>query len=700
MMNTERALKRARQMRFFHNDGDDMNLTLNWVEMELVGDSFKIYPSPPGQRDTYRADKRDFVDPSKLAFSRDDKFYWNFTGRPQEAVAIDYFNSSNITKHYMSHVLKRYLSKCKSLLWGFGFIGDTIAYMQDSTIPMEYCSVYDEYPLRFLYDADRRAYYMVISYAGKIIVLKKDLAALPEVPRDLIKRVRYKNRLVRYGDLLPDEQKDEQSIYLVPNRTLATYTGVDPHQVLFRKDPNRYKSYYSTISEFYRKYLSGKLLDNSIRIADTGFKHVPPEKVMEASTRSNLLAFGHEQTSFNVYTGIKQHGPLFIPDVGRLRYIFIFHKDDRDLANQLYSYLNGGLKGFPGLEAFVGLPFNVDLVDSDKTIRYESEEPAEEIKGALQLMAFNPHHRYLAIYISRIHRDDPEHKKRQEYYKIKEALLKKNIVSQAIWTKSIESPNFNYYLPNIAIAMLAKIGGKAWKLARPVQRDLIVGIGAYKHSSESYIGNAICFANDGSFEEFDAFHRRDVEALGRAFRDALLRFVKTNRKANRLIIHFFKEMSTREERGLLGVLGSLSLSLPYVVLTLRGDLSGGIVVFDEEFPGKMPVSGTIIQIRQGDYLLCNNSRYERKTPTRIDDYPLPVRVTLSKSRGVDTDSPESIRDLLDQVYQFSRMYWRTIKQKGKPVTIGYSRIIAKMVAHFENKTLPDTQAARKSLWFL
>lgn len=53
----------------------------------------------------------------------------------------------------------------------------------------------------------------------------------------------------------------------------------------------------------------------------------------------------------------------------------------------------------------------------------------------------------------------------------------------------------------------------------------------------------------------------------------------------------------------------------------------------------------------------------------------PVRIRLSKIDN-QTDSDISMSDafeLLNQVYQFSRMYWESFKQQNLPITIKYPR---------------------------
>ena len=58
----------------------------------------------------------------------------------------------------------------------------------------------------------------------------------------------------------------------------------------------------------------------------------------------------------------------------------------------------------------------------------------------------------------------------------------------------------------------------------------------------------------------------------------------------------------------------------------------------------------------------------------------------------------AITELIDQVYQFSRMYWKSVSQQNLPVTIKYSEMVAQIYPHFQNNTL--SEFARKNLWFL
>jgi len=54
--------------------------------------------------------------------------------------------------------------------------------------------------------------------------------------------------------------------------------------------------------------------------------------------------------------------------------------------------------------------------------------------------------------------------------------------------------------------------------------------------------------------------------------------------------------------------------------------------------------------------------------------------------------------LIDQVYQFSRMYWTSVTQQNLPVTVKYPEMVAEKYPHFETNNIPDF--GKENLWFL
>jgi hypothetical protein len=355
------------------------------------------------------------------------------------------------------------------------------------------------------------------------------------------------------------------------------------------------------------------------------------------------------------------------------------------------------------LESFVKIQFEIDTA---RSIRFKDDNPFNEVKNNITKIqsspdtAFDSNKNYAAFYISRIKKDTEDENIDSVYYKIKELLLHHGITSQVIYSDNVNNPSFNYFLPNIAIALLAKLGGIPWRLYRPIKSDLVIGIGADRSSVErdKFIGNAFCFQNDGRFKGFNAFEKDNADALADSIKNVIEKYIAENKGCERLIIHYYKQMNKEEEEPIRKVLNHLNLSLPYVIITIYDTLSKDYVIFDWSYEGKMPQSGTFIKTKWDEYILCNNTRYSISTGTRLEGFPLPIKIKLKSSNYEKINDINVVRELIDQVYQFTRMYWKSVRQRNMPVTIEYSKLVAKMISHFENKELePFT---RNSLWFL
>ena len=112
----------------------------------------------------------------------------------------------------------------------------------------------------------------------------------------------------------------------------------------------------------------------------------------------------------------------------------------------------------------------------------------------------------------------------------------------------------------------------------------------------------------------------------------------------------------------------------------------------------MPYSGTIVKIAAKEYLLFNNTRYETTSAPTDREHHFPVKISFFSSQAELVENPETINQLIDQVYQFSRMYWKSVSQQNLPVTIKYPEMVAEIFPYFSQNKLPDF--GKESLRFL
>jgi hypothetical protein len=144
------------------------------------------------------------------------------------------------------------------------------------------------------------------------------------------------------------------------------------------------------------------------------------------------------------------------------------------------------------------------------------------------------------------------------------------------------------------------------------------------------------------------------------------------------------------------MLNKLNLNIPVVIITINKTTSEDNVAFDLNSKNLMPVSGTYLKIGWDQYLLFNNIRY--KADDVVNDNPFPVKLSFSSTVHNYFDDRTVIEELIDQVYQFSRMYWKFVKQQNLPVTIKYPEMAAEIFPFFEGDKLPDF--GKNNLWFL
>ena len=174
-------------------------------------------------------------------------------------------------------------------------------------------------------------------------------------------------------------------------------------------------------------------------------------------------------------------------------------------------------------------------------------------------------------------------------------------------------------------------------------------------------------------------------------------------EADKVVIHFYKEMSYEELKPIIRGMHTLGLKIPLYILNINKTKSQDIIAFDQNWNGELiPMSGTFINIGRKDehkYLLFNNLRY--KTTVQYpshSSYSFPIKLKISSPTPEALNDSKMIRKLIEQVYQFSRLYWKSLRQQNVPITIKYPEMVAEIAPRFESKEIPPF--GQETLWFL
>jgi hypothetical protein len=432
-------------------------------------------------------------------------------------------------------------------------------------------------------------------------------------------------------------------------------------------------------------------------IDDKGFYKIYNRDIKSTTPGCNELVFGNEATDINPNKGIKENGPYQLPTPKHISFFFIIHREDIETGKLLIRYFKGevpyifegmNLKS-AGLLKYARLNF---FVDKNKSIPFDNlENPLPEIRDKLKNTKFPENITYCALYISPYAKDKSNPTQLKFYYQIKEELLKYGITSQVIEKETINKVDFRYSLPNLYIAIIAKLNAVPWRLKRAVKNELIVGIGAFKSNNcvNRYIGSAFCFSNDGHFQEFECHCKSEMFQLTGSIEKAVKTYIQKFKKADRLIIHFYKTMSHKELEPIVEMLNQLGLNIPVVIVSINKTESKHLILFDKSSPELMPLSGSFYNIGKNQFLLCNNTRYKSDTKVKGNEYPFPIKLSINSTNQELINDDKAINDIIDQVYQFSRMYWKSISQQNLPVTIKYPAMVAEIFTHFESDFIPS-----------
>lgn len=458
-------------------------------------------------------------------------------------------------------------------------------------------------------------------------------------------------------------------------------------------EPKRvsYRDRYTTINDFYTSQLL--TMDGPLRFDSGGMKNVRTAR--KVNTEDNKMLFANNQTDINATTGMRDFGAYKqYQKSNQNKFIFIY--DNSDDANNLYKYFKNGLRHFPGLWSYVGLPPTL----ADLKLKYRGEDQLQqEFDNFMdQHLPDAGYNNYFAIIIGPFKKHESDEKESRLYYYIKQRLLTKNIPSQFISHSSIRSGSFHYFLPNIAIAMLAKLGGIPWRLKSKKINELVIGFNQVSLESKKLIGSAVFFSNEGTLGKVVSFPESDSESiLIGHLRESIERYTQENeaQPPDRLVIHYYKPYSRRERESIEKLINDeLKLNIPFAIIEINDTKSTIDICFDSDFQMGMPESGTYVPVGRNEYLMFNNTRYQQNTVRSVmEELPVKVKIHFADRGGF------SHEQLISQVYEFSRLYWKGLKQRSQPVTTIYSKLMAEYACHFSGP-LPDNEVAHHTPWFL
>lgn len=394
-------------------------------------------------------------------------------------------------------------------------------------------------------------------------------------------------------------------------------------------------------------------------------------------------------------------GPFERPKFSTIHFFFILHPNDFPEAEKLKKYFNEGLGNMVNFSTYASTLFHTEPGFSIQFLN--KLNPLPEIEYALEnKRTFNPDVKYFAIYLTPHSKEKTTQQTKEIYYRVKQTLLNINIPTQVIDPAKmrLQGDNFRYSLPNIFIAIIAKLKGIPWRLPKQKEDELIVGVGAFKHIDigVQFLGSAFSFNNNGTFNRFEYFRKDQVDILAGSIGFQIRQYTAANNKLNKLVIHFYKTMSDDELEPILKELKNLEQDIPVFIITINKTLSKELLAFDNSLVGLMPKSGTYISLGDNKFLLFNNTRYSNEPIKKTEAWHFPIKLKIECTQPELLNEEIVVSNLIQQVYEFSKIYWKSVSHQNLPVTIKYPEMVAQMAPHFVGDDIP--LFGKDNLWFL
>jgi len=703
-----------------------ISLTLNVLNFAHRKQKLTCYLSTSPKTDSVKLSLRDtsyFVE--KLTLPSDTECLYTTIDKVSKEghkVTLNTYRSSEEDYQQMwslSFLKKYYTYRIASYFSSLGlpvktnFVTDLDVWVLDKS-PFSVCNGYRVFNIRVQFGKITKNPELVISWGGIHSVHKESISSLAEheiSPEDY-SWVLFENKLFKHEDMPDAARRNQDQVYPCLNKRLQKTLRIAPQAP---DKSNRYIRYWNEMESFKKTYLLTTTFQEIIPLTNTEWAKVDGLQLPKTQEMHQSLVFGGGNTDSEPKNGMKNYGPKELTPSRKIIFFFICHNDHSAMAMTVNDFMLGKKEGFKGIAKYANLEYNT--LAHFSMVFQNKENPLPEIIEKLNKRNFERETRYVALYLSPFGKWDANEAHKAIYYKVKEELLHWDIVSQAIevdknWTskqidaeqKAIVSDNFKYAFANIAIALLAKLGGTPWSLKNKEFNELVIGISAFKSESldKQYLGSAFSFSGEGKFHGFDCFRSNQTSELAGSILKAVKEYCDEHKALGRLIIHFYKKLSWKELAPIEKGLAELGLDIPVIVVSMNKTFSEDVLGFDIANEQKMPFSGTYLPIGDNQYLLYNSGLIAGTVFNAREGYPFPIKVSMQyfspQSKVSMPVEANDIPELLHQICQFSQLYWKSVSKQSLPVTLKYPEMLAQIVPHFSRPELPRT--GKETLWFL
>ncbi len=462
----------------------------------------------------------------------------------------------------------------------------------------------------------------------------------------------------------------------------------------------------------------------------------PLEVTNSVDLRAPNFIFDHASTQIqqnNPDLGLTNYGPYDSisfdtksPDI-----LCICHRENRGFFS---GFLAGLKDGMPNSQWFKkGLLKKYELQDVQYSIneitQYSLDEYMKVIKNH---EGSKPHLAIIEIPSEFRKLEDSQN----PYYKVKAKLLSLEIPVQFITSEKTRNTS-EYILNSIALQIYAKLGGTPWVLpsTRSVDHEIVIGIGhswirknQFKGAEQNrVVGITTFLSSDGQYllgdkvkdVAFEEYFSELLNSLNTSFDRLEKEQAWSEGETVRLIFHIFKPIKNTEFDVISQLIKDKSkYKIKFAFVTISKVHPH--LLFDTNQRGiskynRTEVKGEFIPNRTSNIFLDSATcliqmlgANELKTSKHGMSSPIQIKIVTPRGNHVDSGLSDllyyDLNYIVQQIYSFTYLSWRSFLPREEPATMLYSNLISKLLSKMRGVNGWDADnlnyGLKRKKWFL
>ncbi len=228
---------------------------------------------------------------------------------------------------------------------------------------------------------------------------------------------------------------------------------------------------------------------------------------------------------------------------------------------------------------------------------------------------------------------------------------------------------------------------------------LIIGLAGFKDAQGTHsIGISCCCAHNGEFDQLDCFSPDEIHVLPNKINTIIEVCKKEGYKTGNFIFHLYDNLCPECMDKIKSTIINMRIPYPLYFVRISKPDQGFRWAFDLQYPDNMPADGSFVDLGEQEYLIFVNHRDYRNNLLADKDYPLPINIKVSSPEKHQVPG-EILKNIINQVYHFSYVFQLARSGECIPITVYFSKHIAKTMAH-HNLSHFISPIRKGKVWFL